>query len=211
LQYNGIYLFPPRPENAIAANQLDDYEHNRGFVAQVKKNGTSNVIIVDPDRAVRCYTRHNTEHKAWALTEQSGARFRTLPGNGWYVFAAELLHSKTRGIKDTNYIYDIIVNNGEYLVGSEFIDRQNMLKRIFLRRKNIKQTYSHYVLDFNTWLAVVHEHGFYDLFKTLVNPEDEGLVLKEPHSKLAFCGRPENNRGWQVKCRRPDISPNFSF
>lgn len=210
MKYNGIYLFPPRPENSIPADRLDVYEA-KGFVAQVKKNGTSNVIMVSPEREIRCYKRDNTEHKAWAITDKSGARFRQLPGQGWYVFAAELMHSKVHGIRDTNYIYDIMVNNGDYLVGTKFSDRQKILKRLFLRRRNIVETYSHYILDPNTWLSTVHDHGFYQLFTSLSKDEDEGLVLKDPDSALAFCGRKDNNRDWQVKCRRNDISPNFHF
>ncbi len=210
MKYTGIDLYPPRPEMALPPDRLDSLE-KRGYVAQVKKNGTSNIIRVSPDGQVRCRTRRNEEHKAWALTDKSRFRFEHLPGKGWYVFAAELMHSKVHGLRDTNYVYDILVNAGDYLIGSTFMERQKILRRIFLRRKNITETYSHYVLDSNTWLAKVYDSGFGDLFKTLTKDEDEGLVTKDPNAQLDFCGKPDNNRNWQIKVRRPDISPNFSF
>ncbi len=207
--YTGAYLYPPRPEKVISVNQLDVYA-KKGFIAQVKKNGTSNIIIISPDKQINCFTRHNAKHKAWTLTEKSSAVFKKIPGSGWYVIAAELMHSKGGGIRDTNYIYDILVNDGEYLIGASLSDRLSMLQRIFLRGKKA-ETQSHFIIDPNTWLAKSYTERFYTLFKSLTKSEDEGLVIKDPCAPLALCGREGNNHNWQVKCRRADISPNFSF
>jgi ATP-dependent DNA ligase len=222
VNYTGYYLYPPRPRQAITVNQLPGVER-RGYWAQVKKHGTSNLIIVDPDngssrdrrlgasaRTVRCYNRHGGEHKAWQLTEASVRQFRRLAGAGYYVFTAELLHSKVHGIRDTNFVYDILVHNGDYLVGRTFAERQEILKSVFLRGRTPTPTYSHYTLDDNTWLAVNHTKGLQTVFTSLTKNEDEGLVLKDPKARLRLCGRPNNNSEWQVKCRRNDFSPNFS-
>ena len=39
--------------------------------------------------------------------------------------------------------------------------------------------------------------------------EDEGIVFKDPASKLAPCVTQTANAMWQVKCRRPNSSYSF--
>ena len=120
------YLYPPRPEKAIPPGLLAAYE-DKGWVGQYKKNGTCNVTFVSPEKEITVMTRHDAKHKAWAPTEASNKFFKELPGDGWYVFVSELLHSKTPTIKDTHYIFDILVYDGEHLSGMSFINRMDIL------------------------------------------------------------------------------------
>lgn len=201
------YLWPPRPENAIAADMLSFYEKRR-WISQFKCNGTCSVIAVSPDRKLVCKTRHHTDHKLWSPSEQSSAIFRNLPGNGWNVFVAELMHSKVPGLRDINYINDILVADGERLDGTTFSDRQEILRKLFLNGDE-EETISHYVLDDNAWLAKNHTAGFSTLFSGIDKPEHEGLVLKNPKSVLLPCIKPTANAGWSVKLRRP--TKNYAF
>ena len=198
------YLYPPRPENAIPSGLLKFYE-NRNFIAQTKKNGTSNVIAVSPDRTIHAMTRHATKHKAWQPNHETQAAFQNLPGDGWYVFVAELMHSKVSGLRNINYINDILVNDGVYRIGSTFAARQKLLQRLF---PNCAEDSSgtHYIIDEHTWLAKNHTSGFLNLFGSLMtgkkgNHENEGLVLKDPDAVLALCSKPNSNSSWMVKCR----------
>ena len=52
---NNNYYYPPRPENAVMRMSLSAY-NNLGWVAQVKKNGTCNLIAVSPDKELFCKT-----------------------------------------------------------------------------------------------------------------------------------------------------------
>jgi hypothetical protein len=200
------YLWPPRPEKAVPSMMLDFYE-NRGHWGQFKKNGTCSVLAVAPDKSIRAMNRHAEEHKMWAPTRQSSAAFETLPGNGWYVFVAELLNNKvTNGPKDYNYLNDILVADGEYLVGTTFADRMKRLSTLF---KTVGEEDSHYVVDNHTGIAKCHTEGFSELYSGLHRPEDEGLVIKNPAAKLAVCGRESSNVNWMVKCRRS--TKNYAF
>lgn len=197
------YLWPPRPENAVARGLLGYYE-NQGWLAQVKMNGTCSVLAVAPDRkTIKAMSRHKDEHKLWAPGPQTAKPFQSLPGDGWYVFVAELMHSKVPGIRDINYINDILVADGEYLVGTTFAQRQEMLEKLF-KVHTLKKTVSHYVIDAHTWLARNYEDDFSELFASLKDAEHEGLVLKDPFAKLAMCTRQGSNTAWQVKCRMPE-------
>lgn len=200
------YLYPPRPEKAIPSRLFRFYE-DRKFVAQAKKNGTCNVIAVSPDRTIHAMTRHAVEHKAWQPNHLTQATFQNLPGDGWYVFVAELMHSKISGLRNTNYINDILVSNGEYLIGSTFAARQKLLQKLFPNCEE-DSSETHYIIDEQTWLAKNHTTGFLKFFTSMAsdksgNHENEGLVLKDPNATLAICSKPNSNSAWMVKCRHP--------
>ena len=213
MRYEGYtYLWPPRPDKAIPDNMIHFYT-NRGWVGQMKKNGTCTVLFVSPEKEIITKTRHNSEHKMWKQGESNALDiFKTLPGEGWYVFVCELLHNKTALVKDTFYIFDIMVNDGELLVGSTFTERQDQLKNMFniIDEDNVVSLShnSHYVLNRNVWLAKTITTGF-DQVMRLANqqkpvegaPVDEGIVLKNPLAKLEMPGRQKSNSRWQVKCR----------
>lgn len=195
------YLWPPRPDSkqAVMPNMLGYYER-QGWIGQIKKNGTCNVIAVSPEGKIVAMNRHNEQHKLWSPTEKSSAAFKGLPGTGWYVFVAELLHSKvTDGPRDTNYIFDILVADGKYLVGKTFEERQTILLGLF---EATGETDSHYIITDHTWVAKPFRVGFADRYRGLSAAEDEGIVLKDPRARLELCAKATANTRWAVKCRR---------
>ena len=203
------YLWPPRPDNKVSKTLLNYYEKQK-WVAQAKLNGTCNVMAVSPDRkTIKAMTRHNEPHKLWSPSTHTAKTFADLPGNGWYVFVAELMHSKVPGIRDINYIHDVLVADGEYLVGATLAERQAILQNLFPVELADKTPLSHFVIDEHTWLVRNHTAGFGNLFEKLDAPEHEGLVLKNPQSKLSVCSRQATNQAWQVKCRRPHTNYGF--
>ena len=201
------YLWPPRPERAIPREMLGFYQ-KRGWIAQAKMNGTCNVLAVAPDKSLKCMSRHQDEHKLWKPTEASSAAFEALPGKGWYVFVAELLHSKVEGLRDTNFVHDVLVNDGEYLVGKTFVERQNILRSLFLKGGEA-ETESHVVVTPHTWLAKNRLANFDAFYDSLDKVEHEGIVLKDPNAPLVLCSRQGANANWQVKSRRQH--KNYSF
>ena len=201
------YLYPPRPEVATHPRFLPILE-KQGYICQIKLNGACSVIFVSPDKTITAMTRHNEPHKAWNPTDEVMAGFKSLPGTGWYVFVAELLHSKVPGLHNINYLHDILVHDGDYLVGVSQEDRQNILYDLFIRGGE-QETHSHYVINPNLWLAIEYEADFARLFDKLTLAEDEGLVLKKPDSVLTFCSRQSANSSGQVKVRRAHTNFNF--
>jgi len=198
------YLYPPRPEIVVEPELLDNFVGR--YWTQSKKDGTSNLMAITPDRQIIAMNRHKAPHKAWkpsgSTYEAVRRAFLNLPGNGWYYFCAELLHSKGGGFRNINYINDILVTDGQYLIGTTFADRQKLLLELF-RPMVMAPSGSHYILDDNTWLAINHTTDFYDLFQTFLAAGDEGVVLKDPSAKLGWCSSPTANSTWQRKCRRP--------
>lgn len=194
------YLYPPRPEKAVASGVLPFYEQ-MGWVGQIKMDGTCNVIAVNPERnRIVAMNRHNAEHKAWVPTVNSTEPFLSLPGSGWYVFVAELMHSKVPGIRDINYVNDILVANGEYLVGENYLNRYSLIRTLF---PNGTDMGTHFEVHKNLWIAKIYRSDFKNIFAGLNKPEQEGIVLKDTKAKLVICSREGSNVHWSAKCRRP--------
>ncbi len=188
-----MFLYPPRPEKAITPSMIPGFEA-RGFVAQIKKNGTCSLASVGPTGAVTFYTRHGDKHKAWTPTKEAIDFLKGFPNS---VFVFELLHSKGGGIRDTLYFFDLISLKGEDMVGVTFTERMKLLnKALMLAPKSMS-------------VAEVYTQDLLFLYSGLVDPLDEGIVLKDPKSVLRTCYQPTKNSHWQVKCRRP--TKNFAF
>lgn len=203
------YLWPPRPDQAIAPQMMPMIER-QGYVAQVKKNGTCNVIAVTPDKAIVAKNRHKEDHKLWTPNLNKLSALRSLPGKGWYVFVAELIHSKVPGLRDINYIHDVLVLDGEYLVGVTQAERHAMLVKLF-NATDHQETYSHWVIDEFTWIArqFVKGDNFRAIYDGLDRPEDEGLVFKLPNKPLAICAKQTSNNSGMLKSRK--AHKNYTF
>lgn len=207
-EYLGEYLYPPRPDKAIPSALLGFYE-NRNWMAQIKKNGTCNVLTVTADekgRHVAAMTRHKTGHELWTPNDVSEAAFKALPGDGTWVFVAELLHSKVKGgPQNTNYLHDCLVADGKYLLGSAYADRYIKLVHAFTPQLKSGEDDAYKIND-NTFILKNFYPGddlsFKDRFKALSKPEDEGLVLKDPGARLRLCDREKANVDGMVKCRK---------
>jgi hypothetical protein len=181
--------------------QLKFYE-KRSWFAQIKKNGTNIVLAVSPDKEIKVWRRDGTASKEWQPSNNSARLFKSLPGKCWYVFNTELLNQF--GIYDTNYIFDVLVNKGEYLVGKTYAQRYKLLQDLFLHNP-IASNQSHYTLDNHTWLARNIRKDFQGIFDSITKIEDEGLVLKNPNGILTM----NSDSSWMRKCRKEH--KNYSF
>ena len=196
------FLSPPRPEQVIASATIGFYEA-QGWIGQYKKNGTCTLIGVAPDGSIEHLTRHNTPHKRWALTDKTRKLASFCPKGKWTVFVAELMNEKTPTIKDTLYIFDIVVADSKQLIGTTFIERQSYLTDLF--PTPIGETSSHYTMTDNLWLAkpiISDLEATFALIRAQKDLSNEGLVLKNPSGVLEMM-RPGGNQGWQVKVRVP--------
>lgn len=195
------YLWPPRPETKIPQGSIKFYT-KLGYAAQVKKNGTCTVIFARGNEVI-FKTRHNDDHRAWQPKTEH-VKFFANRSNKWNVFVAELLHSKTPHIKDQLYLFDIIVHEGQQLVGKTFDERQTLLHSLWEGTEERDQIR----VSPNVAIARTFYEGFDALWAGL-QAEDEGLVFKRRAAKLEACMKQTSNSGWQAKCRRPHS--NYTF
>jgi hypothetical protein len=200
------YLYPPRPETAASSPTLHVYEA-QGWLAQAKMDGTNCTIYVPPDRKSFAMGRHGPDNR---LQWQPGARWDAfqahLPGKGWYVLVGELLHSKGVGVRDTVYLFDMLVANGEYLIGETYRDRYRRLEQLCRAMSGeCFFEFTHTVVMPGVWLAVNRARGFPAWFTAIRNmpgkPAIEGLVLRQPDAKLLPCIKASANAKGLHKCR----------
>lgn len=197
------FLWPPRPTSAIPPGMLNLVPHKW---AQVKKNGTCTVIRIT-NGEFRSWTRHNEPHKMWEPLPSFEKHLLDLAAGRDVVLVGELLHNKTPHIKHVVYFHDMLVLDEE-LTGVSYKERYDMLLDFF----GVKETFQegdHYVVNENTWIARNYTDGFKNLFDSLSNEEDEGLVLKDPESVLAYPYKPKSNTSWSSKCRKPHANYGF--
>ena len=198
------YLWPPRPERAVPKAMIPFFQR-QGWSANVKKNGTCSIIGRCDDKVIRSATRHDEPHKAWQADYNSPAlrALKRLP-NQWFVFEAEVLHSKGNGLRDFVCIFDILVANNKTCDGMTWSQRMSLLYQLFPEAKESRVFTGLDMIDER--LSIIRpliNVDFLEVFESLTNGEDEGLVLKDPNSVLAPCYHPSSNADWQIKCRKP--------
>jgi hypothetical protein len=179
-----MFLYPPRPEKPIQPELIPVYE-KMGTIAQIKRNGTCTVVDVDASGIPTFWTRHKELHKAWTAPPHIIAYFKKFPDS---VIVAELLHNKHASVKDTLYIFDVLVYKGNDLVGSTLKERLDIIKK-FPKGEGI-------------WFAKTYTKNLLKLYEGLTDDIDEGIVLKNPNARLKFCFKDGLNAADQVKCRK---------
>jgi hypothetical protein len=199
------YIEPPYTKVKRAYEFLDEYE-GKGWWAQLKLNGTRNVSFVNPDHVVCGWNRHGQPQKAWHYDRTNSKLL--CRGEGWNIYDSELMHNKTPHIKDTNYLYDILVHDGQHLIGTTYRERYNLLKQMFPARG---QGIGYWIIDEHFWLAQNYERNFRQIFDQVTQlvpggkepmfPHIEGLVLKDPNGVY----RTSDASGWMIKFRRDRV------
>lgn len=193
-----MFLWPPRPERAIEPSLIPYYE-SKGWVAQLKKNGTCTVISIDAEGNVEFYTRHGEAHKAWKPTKEIVEWFKPFTNS---VFVGELLHNKHPSVKNVIYLFDILRFQGVDFSGTKYQDRWINNVDPLIKTTN----------DGPVRAALTVTENLADYYSSIVekdDPIDEGIVLKDPKAKLKPCFKQHANDGWMVKCRK--TTKNFGF
>ena len=131
---------------------------------------------------------------------------RLYSGRGWMVLNGEILNKSKKDEFGNNFnenfiIFDILVYNSEYLVGKTFLERVELLEKLYGRR-TLEKDYL-YSISENIHLIKSFETGFKDIFDTYT-PIDmvEGVVLKRKNSKLEIGNTENNNSKSQIKSRK---------
>lgn len=201
-------MFPPRPKHRIRPAELPKYDRQGTWVAQRKFNGTRTVLHVLAEGKVAAWTRHNTPHKQWQLTDVVARQILDLdiePGKEYW-FDAELLHNKTtdQRYKNRLVLFDVL-QAGRYLFGGPTLsERYALLQRICRSPKEMEPGAGiALAVSENVWLAETFTGDFADRFQDFIDMDEiEGLVLKNATSVIDNFGRKEYEVNWQLRCRK---------
>jgi hypothetical protein len=207
--YNDFrYIYPPRPEIKTPPKAIPIYER-MGFWGTPKLNGSNGMSFIKPG-TTKVMGRHNDSFSRQIVPHEDFQRLHR--GSGWMVLNGEYMNKSKRDgngvIFNANFvIFDILVYNGKYLIGSTYEERQELLDSLY----NLS--------PFDPWIDKVSNNiyrvknfksGFLDKYDEIIQIDMyEGWVLKKPKGKLETGFRYGNNTGWQLKARKS--TKNYSY
>jgi hypothetical protein len=196
------YYYPPRPEYKVSSERLSLYEEK--YLAQPKLNGASCLIFIK-ENDFRYFGRHANENLSnFKLKFQD---FETLNcgNNKWNVIVGEYMNKSQKYLNGQTWnhkfvIFDILVYNGDYLIGSTFQERVELMDNLFGA-----VSYDNYLFKINE--NVYRVKSFYDKFLERWNEIVkigmlEGLVMKRKDARLIKGITADNMKLHMAKCRK---------
>ena len=211
------YFFPPRPEYKCPPDDLDKYD-NGEYIASPKYNGTA-IVVATNGKECHVYNRH--KEKMQLLSTFDEIDFRGLSSGKWMVYCGEYLNKGKlgeTGVKERYkfIIWDILVYENNYLVGSTTQERLDLLESIYpSQRMRVGETLEMYQHLCCTPLKGIYKspaytHNFKSIYEDIIKTDlYEGIVLKKKDAKLSYGLQELNNQDWQIKCRKPNKLYNF--
>ena len=204
------YIFPPRPKNPIPNTELSFWD-NGSLIAQPKLNGSNCLIFTNGEKHI-AMNRHNGRLTNFQLKDDEIKELYKGTG-GWTILNGEYLNKNKQdeNRKAFNHkfvIFDILVNDGDYLVGKTFEERIKLLDTMF-GQNECEKSYL-YGISENVYRVKSYENQFNMLYDTLT-PIDliEGLVLKRKTAGLEMGTSELNNVKSQIKCRKTTLNYKY--
>jgi ATP-dependent DNA ligase len=204
------YIFPPRPKNAIPVDELDFWDNNT-LLSQPKLNGSNSLIFTNGEKVIVMNRHNQTLTNVRVTTDEIKSIYK---GNGeWMVLNAEYMNKSQndetgRPFNHKFVIFDILVLEGNYLVGTTFEQRVAILNDLYGQVDCEKEHL--YGISENIYRVKSYNGGFLDLYNDLIKIDMyEGLVMKRKNAKLELGTNEMNNVKSQLKCRKP--TKNYAY
>jgi hypothetical protein len=223
------YIYPPRPiHDPVPIDKIGMYA-KYSWKAQLKYNDKRTEISVN-NNEVELFNRHKSKHKTFTLTTELHNELLTvlrdvlgLDVSQWSYVDGGLLDGKNKNIAGLIVIWDILVREGDWLIGSTYGERYKWLldKAVAAGGQPFMVEVNGQKFDFGIKLS---EHVFlprvfenYETAWELVfavnkaakwngigdgEPLLEGCILKDPDGVLKpDNGKEENNTTWSARSR----------
>lgn len=206
------YIYPPRPKNAIPTKNIPVWD-NGMMIAQPKMNGSNCVLFMNGQKFIPM-NRHSQNLTNFQLDRKEMEKlYSVCQPNEWLVINGEYLNKSKRDEKGEVFnhkliIFDILVYNSEYMVGTTFEERISLLDELYGTNECGKD-YLYQFTD-NIYRVKSYENDFLNIFNQLSKIDMvEGLVMKRKTAKLELGTTENNNSKSQVKARKP--TKNYKF
>jgi hypothetical protein len=199
---NFKYYFPPRPEYMVQADKLSTYEEK--YFAQPKLNGSCCEIYIKGDE-VKNFGRHQNEKLTGFKLKIDDLRVLNCGNDNWNVIVGEYMNKSQTGLdgKVWNHkfvIFDILVYNGEYLLGSTFEERVALMDELF---GTVEENEYLYKINDNVYRVKTFYDKFLERWNEIVKIGMlEGLVMKKKEAKLERGLSESNMKLYMAKCRK---------
>jgi ATP-dependent DNA ligase len=214
MKYEGIYIYPPRPEMKASGGEISRYD-NGDYIAQPKYNGDC-VILTRRNGKWSIFNRHKEPYTKCAQIPDMDP---LLP-RGDFVLAGEYLSKNKTGehgpMNNVIILWDVLVWDGLWLINSTVESRLNLLETIPASRSVVgpggMEQYDHVLVTAQPriYRAPAYISGFAQLYADIIKTDlYEGLVLKRRQGRLTPGLVEKNNTSWQLKFRKPSANYNF--
>ena len=197
------YIYPPRPKNCIPSEDLTFWD-NGTLIGQPKLNGSNTTLYLSPDKMM-IMNRHGQRLTNVRVSKEEIQKLYRGNG-GWMVINFEYMNKskqdKSRKVFNHKFvIFDILVFDGNYLVGNTFEQRILLLDNLY---DTIDSDQEHlYSVSENIYRVKSYTSNFTELYNDLVETDMmEGLVMKRKNAKLELGTTELNNVKSQIKCRK---------
>lgn len=225
------WFWPPRTDSRVKFKDEVVMPLWRGFpdvTAQFKLDGNRNMIAVSPEGDVTFWNRQLDDDKQpyqHKYTIQSALRDKILsiaPKGFWTVLDSELMHTKTTMVKNTVYLYDVLVWKSEHLLDISYGARYAIIAGLGLPTlpvltdldaKDTQDERGALLGQNNIFLAQNMPADQWDLAWKIAKRNDfiEGLVIKRTGaiSRLEPGYQEYNNSSFMLRVRKP--KKNYQF
>lgn len=216
------WLYPPRTSNCMPKEEAEAFCTDLGWIGQYKVNDSRAVIYLEPNGDIQIWNRHR-ELMDYNIPESLLEEFKELRKllhlNGHCRLDGGLLHKKHAAIKNTVIIWDILVRDGEHLLGTTYRERYGSIMEPVAQATpgfyyigdahvglsatpNIHIAVSHHPANSQKmWENIDKANTPYWTGGNLTSPIVEGIVYKDIDSPLEPGFKEKNNEGWSLKSR----------
>ncbi len=205
------YIFPPRPKNAIPDSELNFWD-NGSLIGQPKLNGSNCVIFTDGQR-INTMNRHGERLTNFHIDPEEIFNIYKCEKGQWLAINGEYMNKSKMDENGQIFnhkfvIFDILVQDSNYLVGKTFEDRIMLLDELY-GTKECEKDYL-YGISENIYRVKSYNNNFKTIFDKLT-PIDmiEGLVMKRRTARLELGTTENNNIKSQLKCRK--ATKNYKY
>ena len=232
-----IYVYPPRPDKCLPRADTEILGE-MNFLGQLKYNDSRCLIKFLPSGEIQLWNRHGEKFRDytapdWLLEQLQATReILGLAPHNYHLLDGGLLDRKHKAIKDSIAIWDILVRDGEHLLGTTYQERYNSL-HVSQEAWNYQHPNGHtYQLGWALTDHILYPQNFApgkwpELWSmideinatwTIGKPTDknyqchplvEGLVYKNPSGELEMGFSPRNNSSWLLRSRVTTGRNNF--
>lgn len=205
---NFVYIFPPRPEHKISVDSLIKYDTGE-YKAETKLNGSNCSLYLDGNTFEQ-RNRHKGDISNFKMDNSEIIKLHR--GTGDMLIVGEYMNKSQKDINGKIFnnkyvIFDIIVYNGEHLIGTTYEERRILLEKIFGTKSYDEYLYQ--VSD-NVFMTKSFDNDFVNLYNKIIKIDMlEGWVLKRKTGKLERGTKEKNNVGWSLKIRKQCKLYNF--
>lgn len=202
------YIYPQIAKKTTSANYLNNFD-NGEYLLQPNYEGQHCVVFTNG------FELMVYDHRGKILKDVSNSiDFRKLsPTRNWFVYFG-LYCSKYKNVtlkfeQDRFIITDVVVWDGEYLVGSTLLERLALLDHAYkfhatmigdLFAENFKYLYCTEIIGI--FRAKVYQLNFKDLFDRISLAKYNGIVLRKKESALQGSMQSRNNRQDNILCQK---------